>query len=863
MGRRRGLADVGGNQRHPRSARGAGPQLRLAVLRRATHGSPAGTPPDSNLCEALYAQRRRGHRAALTLQGGHCGGRRRDVLRTRAHRSTGLAFYTGASYPSRYQRRAVLRRLLAAVHLGDVCRCATASPTRRRARRSCRAPRIPSTCRSGRTAISSTWTSRAATSIAIRYHGPRAAGCRASRHRRTSGATPLTVTFDGRRRHDPDGTPLSFAWDLNGDGTFGDAIAGDAHLHLWHRRQLRRVAEGHRRGGLSDSRLRDHHAGNTPPSAVIDTPSATLRWRVGQSIAFSGRASDREQATLPASALSWSLIMNHCSTPTSCHEHPIQDFQGVAGGTFVAPDHEYPSYLHAAAHGDRRGWAAVRRRPSGWIRRPWQHRPSVESYGPAAGDSAAKSVTAAVANLHRRIAASRSALRRRRCWQGVDLRLHDAGPTAARRHTRRRRIGRHHVHRQLCRAGRGLIRPTASCACGARDRESRDPGEWWRTRTAAGATHRTPGCRRGQDCPHRLRQPARLLRATVPRGGGTCLSALDPRARRAETRTTTTPCSRSSRSSLNDEPVGRLSHRHDQRDTHSSSRRAAAAGCRAGDGRTTATADPGPLIRFAAAGTQTIRIQGREDGVSIDQIVSRRRPISIRRPGLARRTTRPFSPSRRDWRRPVATCLHVAGQCDDARRMAARRMTSPPRREARLENPNLGAAKLPSPLAAPADYFELSFNARAGRPIGCGSAHAHRTTRTTTIPCSCSSRAASTARRGPDLPHRHYRRRRRSSSKIAAVAGCRDGDGRTTAMAPACSGRSSISRPRACRGFVFSGARTASRSTRSSCRPAPISLRRQAPRRTTRAFSHQVLNGLIAGSAGLSVTGTVAGAIAG
>ena len=78
---------------------------------------------------------------------------------------------------------------------------------------------------------------------------------------------------------------------------------------------------------------------------TIDTPVTALRWAVGQTITFSGHATDREQGAIPASALSWSLIMNHCATQTSCHEHPIQDFAGVAGGSFVAPDHEYPSYL--------------------------------------------------------------------------------------------------------------------------------------------------------------------------------------------------------------------------------------------------------------------------------------------------------------------------------------------------------------------------------------------------------------------------------------------------------------------------------------------------------------------------------------
>jgi hypothetical protein len=37
--------------------------------------------------------------------------------------------------------------------------------------------------------------------------------------------------------------------------------------------------------------------------------------------------------------------MHHCSAPDGCHQHPIQDYPGVTGGSFAASDHEYPSHL--------------------------------------------------------------------------------------------------------------------------------------------------------------------------------------------------------------------------------------------------------------------------------------------------------------------------------------------------------------------------------------------------------------------------------------------------------------------------------------------------------------------------------------
>jgi hypothetical protein len=84
-------------------------------------------------------------------------------------------------------------------------------------------------------------------------------------------------------------------------------------------------------------------SGNTPPVPVIDTPSSSLTWAVGDTINFSGHANDAQDGTLPASALTWTVILRHCTT--GCHDHLVQTFPGVASGSFSAPNHDYPSSL--------------------------------------------------------------------------------------------------------------------------------------------------------------------------------------------------------------------------------------------------------------------------------------------------------------------------------------------------------------------------------------------------------------------------------------------------------------------------------------------------------------------------------------
>jgi glucose/arabinose dehydrogenase len=83
---------------------------------------------------------------------------------------------------------------------------------------------------------------------------------------------------------------------------------------------------------------------NNPPSPSITTPASTVTYAVGDSISFSGGATDPEDGTIPASGLSWKLIVHHCTTPTDCHTHDIQTFSG-SSGSFNAPDHDYPSFL--------------------------------------------------------------------------------------------------------------------------------------------------------------------------------------------------------------------------------------------------------------------------------------------------------------------------------------------------------------------------------------------------------------------------------------------------------------------------------------------------------------------------------------
>jgi glucose/arabinose dehydrogenase/PKD repeat protein len=159
----------------------------------------------------------------------------------------------------------------------------------------------------------------------------------------TSGAAPLTVAFDGSASNDPDGDALTYAWDLDGDGAFDDASAATASFTYTQPGTYTATLRVTDPSGATGTSSVTISASGTAPAAVIDTPVAGTTWKVGDVITFSGHATDPQQGTLPASALTWSLVLQHC--PSNCHQHTIQTYDGVASGSFTAPDHEYPSYL--------------------------------------------------------------------------------------------------------------------------------------------------------------------------------------------------------------------------------------------------------------------------------------------------------------------------------------------------------------------------------------------------------------------------------------------------------------------------------------------------------------------------------------
>ena len=155
-----------------------------------------------------------------------------------------------------------------------------------------------------------------------------------------AGTYAFTATGDDGIRLFVDGTKVIDGWKDQSATTYTASIDLTAGSHAVRVEYYDNTVDAVAKAGWQAA-----STSNAPPSAVIDSPSSTVTYAVGDSISFSGHGTDTEDGTLAPSALAWTLIIHHCPSPGNCHTHTVQTWSGIASGTLSAPDHDYPSYL--------------------------------------------------------------------------------------------------------------------------------------------------------------------------------------------------------------------------------------------------------------------------------------------------------------------------------------------------------------------------------------------------------------------------------------------------------------------------------------------------------------------------------------
>ena len=131
-----------------------------------------------------------------------------------------------------------------------------------------------------------------------------------------AGPTPLAVRFDGSASADPDGDALTHEWNF-GDGSARVTGAIVSHTYSTAGRYTAVLTVRDARGGSGTASVQID-AGNRPPQPTITAPASTATFSVGQTLTLQGSATDPEDGALPGSRLSWRVTLHH-----GAHTHPF------------------------------------------------------------------------------------------------------------------------------------------------------------------------------------------------------------------------------------------------------------------------------------------------------------------------------------------------------------------------------------------------------------------------------------------------------------------------------------------------------------------------------------------------------------
>jgi glucose/arabinose dehydrogenase len=148
------------------------------------------------------------------------------------------------------------------------------------------------------------------------------------------GSIPLAVSFSTAGTNDADGQSLTYSWDF-GDGTgAGETSPNPTHIYqkvgTFEAKVFVRETTAPFAESTADVTIR---TGVTPPRVHIDTPTADKTYAIGDTITFSGYA-EFEGERIPESALTWSIIQQH-----NLHEHLLDEVSGVSSGSFQTSEH--------------------------------------------------------------------------------------------------------------------------------------------------------------------------------------------------------------------------------------------------------------------------------------------------------------------------------------------------------------------------------------------------------------------------------------------------------------------------------------------------------------------------------------------
>ncbi|WP_330175998.1 PQQ-dependent sugar dehydrogenase [Streptomyces sp. NBC_01498] len=150
---------------------------------------------------------------------------------------------------------------------------------------------------------------------------------------KTSGPTPLAVSFSAAGSADPEGGALTYAWDFGDGATSTDANPSHTYTEAGTYRPTLTVTDPE---GLTGSASLVVTAGNTAPTVTLTTPTDGELFSWGDSVPFEVTVSDPEDGEIDCAKVKVTYLLGHDE-----HRHQITSKNGCTGTIDVPVDGEH------------------------------------------------------------------------------------------------------------------------------------------------------------------------------------------------------------------------------------------------------------------------------------------------------------------------------------------------------------------------------------------------------------------------------------------------------------------------------------------------------------------------------------------
>ncbi|HEU5473672.1 MAG TPA: ThuA domain-containing protein [Actinophytocola sp.] len=142
---------------------------------------------------------------------------------------------------------------------------------------------------------------------------------------RTNGPAPLTVHFSSAGSRDPDGTPITYAWDFDGNGTVDSTEANPTFTYTANGNvsATLTVTDADGRTGTASVPI---VVGNTMPTVTLTAPPNGGFFDWGDQVRFAVTVTDPEDGTIDCGQVTLQSILGH-----DTHGHPLDQEHGCTG----------------------------------------------------------------------------------------------------------------------------------------------------------------------------------------------------------------------------------------------------------------------------------------------------------------------------------------------------------------------------------------------------------------------------------------------------------------------------------------------------------------------------------------------------